>query len=372
MTPIVAPLTDPAAERLRLRVLIDELSKEAGSATGMVTLYIPASRSPLDVRKRLSAEMAQAGNIKDRVNRKAVTDALTSALTQLNLMVPGNSKVPPNGIAIFASESKSVNIIPPEPIASYVYHCAPGFDVGPLREMLAPKQVYGLVVMDRKEASVGFLRGSVIEPVASTESHILGKHRAGGQSANRYARQIEHATDDFYQQVAEMASGIFLSKVDSLSGVLVGGPGDTKTEWLLTEKLDYRVRAKVVQPLFETGYTDDSQGLKELVAAASKTMQDLVATKEEHALIDFFVSAVIGGYAYGPAETLKCMREGRAGLLLISDGIKDPEEYLVAARGCSAKVVVVSADSDSGRRFLMGFGGIAARLRWRDNHDEHF
>ena len=47
--------------------------------------------------------------------------------------------------------------------------------------MLEHKETYGLIVMDRREATLGFLKGTNIVATSHTTSGVPGKHRAGGQ-----------------------------------------------------------------------------------------------------------------------------------------------------------------------------------------------
>ena len=55
------------------------------------------------------------------------------------------------------------------------------FVLDALRQMLEVTEVYGLLVMDRKEATIGLLEGKSIETLQKMTSGVPSKVRAGGQ-----------------------------------------------------------------------------------------------------------------------------------------------------------------------------------------------
>lgn len=70
------------------------------TATGLVTFVIQAGSSLTLSIQKLQQELATAANIKDRANRKAVSEALAAALQQLK----GLSTLPATGIALFSGQ----------------------------------------------------------------------------------------------------------------------------------------------------------------------------------------------------------------------------------------------------------------------------
>ena len=59
---------------------------------------------------------------------------------------------------------------PPEPISTFLYRCDSEFFLEPLSDMLLDKKIYGLIVIDRSEATIGYsgARGS---PSSATSHH---------------------------------------------------------------------------------------------------------------------------------------------------------------------------------------------------------
>jgi len=65
---------------------------------------------------------------------------------------------------------------PPEPLKVRIYRCDKEFVLEPLKEMLEVKEVYGLVIMDRREATLGLLEGKQIKVLRRLTSGVPGKY----------------------------------------------------------------------------------------------------------------------------------------------------------------------------------------------------
>jgi peptide chain release factor subunit 1 len=66
----------------------------------MISLIIPPKDAISRVTKLLADEYGTASNIKSRVNRLSVLDAITSTQQRLKLY----TKVPPNGLVVYCGE----------------------------------------------------------------------------------------------------------------------------------------------------------------------------------------------------------------------------------------------------------------------------
>src|SRR3989338_5403478 len=143
-----------------------------------------------------------ATNIKSAATRKNVIDSLERMTQHLRLF----KKTPENGLAVFSGnvaeregkqDFKVWSIEPPVPVKTRIYRCDKEFLVELLRDMLEVKEVYALVIVDRRDANIALLKGKSIMPVLKTHSEVPGKSKAGGQSAARFERiregaKIEH------------------------------------------------------------------------------------------------------------------------------------------------------------------------------------
>ncbi len=327
----------------------------------MVTLYIPAARKLQDVLSRLGSEAVQAENIKSRATRNGVTTSLTRMLSLLRTV----TQVPANGLACFVGSGHEQMFEPPEPVDTYLYRCGSGFILDPLVAMCETKEVYGLIVMDRQEATIGLLRGTAITELQNIQSNLMGKHDAGGQSQRRFERTMENETVQYYRKVSDSVGIHLLPRMDALQGILIGGPGSTKDGLLTDGGMDYRLLQKVVRPLFSTGYTD-APGLRELATNAAKTLTTLSLSRETTSVEEFVNSAKCGGskVVYGFVAVLSALREGRLRRVLISERSERAEEFVGLAERSGTEVVLVGTDTNEGKMFLNGFGGIGGFLRW--------
>ena len=324
-----APSPDPQLARYSFQRKLDEIAAVRGRATELVSLYLPPGKQISDVMSYLRNEYAQSSNIKSRTTRKNVMWAIESLMGRVRQY----RESPPHGVAFFvgskaigADKSEPVTFIvePPEPLNTYLYRCDSSFFLDPLLAMVHEPDVWGLIVMDRAEATLGLLRGKRVETLRNRQSLVPSKHGRGGQSAHRFERMIEHAAHEFFVKVAEMAGELFLPRKDTLKGLLLGGPGATKEYFFKEGYLHHELQQKVVLPLFDTGYTDDF-GLRELVEKATQTLHGLEITEEKRIvqrLLGEIRKAETGLAAYGEADVMRALDLGSVETLLVSEGLR--------------------------------------------------
>ena len=175
-----------AKQRHNLKKFVKDLEGYRGRHTELVTVYIPAGYDINKVNTQLAQEQGTATNIKSTSTRKNVTDALEKMVQHLKLF----KQTPPHGLAAFSgnvaeregqSDVRVWSIEPPVPLNLRVYRCDKEFVLEPLKSLLESKEVYGLVVLDRRDAMIALLKGKTIIPLTQTHSHVPGKTRAGGQ-----------------------------------------------------------------------------------------------------------------------------------------------------------------------------------------------
>ncbi|MFC7213651.1 peptide chain release factor aRF-1 [Saliphagus sp. GCM10025334] len=315
-------------KKYEFRKVIEDLDNYEGSGTQLVTIYVPEDRQVSDVVAHVTQEHSEAANIKSKQTRTNVQDALKSIKDRLRYY---DTYPPENGMVLFSGAVDSgggqtemitrVLESPPDPVESFRYHCDSNFLTDPLEYMLEDHGLYGLIVLDRREANVGWLKGKRIEPVKSASSLVPGKQRKGGQSAQRFARLRLEAIDNFYQEVAGMANDLFVPKRHELDGVLVGGPSPTKDEFLDGDYLHHEIQDTVLGK-FDVSYTDES-GLKDLVDNASDALADAEVMKDKKHMERFFKELHSGELAtYGFDQTRRNLVMGSVETLLISEDLR--------------------------------------------------
>lgn len=308
----------------KVRKLISELSNKEGRGTELVSLYIPPKKPIHEAIANLREEWGTAGNIKSDTTRNHVQDALTKTMQRLKLY----RTAPDTGLVIFAGAlptngpgSEVVNvyeIIPPKPVVQYLYQCDDHFHVEWLKDMLKEDKVYGLLSIDASDAGLGILSGDSLEIVDVLTSGVSGKTRKGGQSARRYERGREMELTYYYHRVAEHATRAFIDS-NKVTGMIVGGPGPTKDEFLKSGLLHYELHKKIVAVL-DLGYSG-REGVRELVEKAGDILKD-VRLVEEKKLVQKFLFEVNrqGGLAvYGLPRVIEALQKASTEVVLVSD-----------------------------------------------------
>lgn len=273
----------------KLRKFIRTLENVRGRHTELVSVYVPAGYDLNKIINHLIQEQGTASNIKDARTRKNVIDSLERMIRNLRLY----TKTPENGLAIFSGDVSEqegkidiqvFSIEPPEPLQIRMYRCEQTFMVDILKSMMEHNETYGLIVIDRREANVGLLKGTAIVPIAKFTSNVPGKTRAGGQSSQRFARLREGAAKEFYTRVGGAINQELLPMGNKLKGILIGGPGPTKEEFFEGHYINNELKRKVLG-LKDLSYTGEF-GLNELVEKSSDILEKEEIIKEKILWLD--------------------------------------------------------------------------------------
>lgn len=332
--------------KYRLKKLINELDKIRGRHTELVSVYIPAGYSITDVINQLRSEQGTAQNIKSKTTRKNVLGALEKTIQHLKLY----KQTPENGLALFCgnvaekegeSDIRLWAIEPPEPLRVKLYWCDQVFRLEPLKEMVKEKEVYGLVVLDTNEASIGILRGKAIKVLRHLSSIVPGKTAKGGQSAARFARVRAGLLHDWLKHVAEQARELI---PEDVRGVLVGGPGPIKKQWIDEGYIPNELKKKLLA-VKDTGYADE-QGLQELIERSKDVLVEAAITKEKALMHRFFehLKKGTGLVTYGLEPVIKALEAGAIEIILVSEDAPYVELELEDAAGHSEKRFICRED----------------------------
>ena len=357
-------------EKRALKRLIENLKAIRGRHTELVSVYIPSGYNLFKIINHLAEEQSTASNIKDKRTRQNVQDSLEKIIRHLRVF----KQTPENGLAVFAGNTSDkenqinievFSIEPPEQLNIRIYRCDQTFVTDILEDMMEDKETYGLLVIDRREGTLGLMKGKNISEIANFTSDVPGKTTKGGQSQQRYARIREEAAHNFFKRVGEHTNDEFL-RIEGLKGILVGGPGPTKETFLDGDYMDVRLKKKIIA-VKDLSYTREF-GLKELVDKS----HDVLAAEglvEEKKIMDRFFNALSakGGNkaVYKEKDVRRALEMGAVDVLLISEDIEDEklEELEGKAELIGAEVKIISLETNEGKQ-LKDFGGIAAILRF--------
>ena len=210
-----------------------------------------------------------------------------------------------------------------------------GWNLGPLRDVLEKERKRQLAegksllleLRAAHDSDAIAVKIERIEPVPASglfydmevdkRQNFIANGLVVHNSANRYARVREGLLEDHLKKVGEIASGFFKQQKD-LQGVVIGGPGPIKEQFAGGEFLEYTVKAKVLGTV-NTAYTGE-EGLEEMIARSEELLRDAKGMKERKVLDRFFEELAKDGPAvYGLVETVRALRAGNLGLLLLSE-----------------------------------------------------
>jgi len=246
-----------------------------------------------------------------------------------------------------------------------IYRCDKFFVTDILEEMIVEKEVYGLVVLDRRDANLALLKGKTIIPLKKTHSEVPGKTRAGGQSSQRFARIREGAYKDHFKKIAEYMKEQFLPLGNNLKGIIIGGPGTTIASFMDKDYLTGEIKKKIIGNK-DLSYTGDF-GLQELLDKSEDLLAKEEVTQEKNLMKKFFdlLAKTPGKVAYGEAEVKKAFERGAVSTLLLSEVNSDKKiiEFEELAQNTGAELKLISVETREGQQ-LKDLSGIAALLRF--------
>ncbi|MEZ8139055.1 MAG: peptide chain release factor aRF-1 [Candidatus Poseidoniaceae archaeon] len=405
-----------ASRRLRLKMALEDLREMKGFGTELVSIIIPPDRQVSDARQLLQNEHGQAANIKSKGTRKNVQGAIDSALSSLSKIKNAGE----NGIALFVgsiivgnNRNRMINVLvenPPQPLLSFRYRCDSTFELTQLEDMLIDRKSYGLFVIDRSEAAFGIATGKRIHVQEHLVSNIMGKHRQGGQSAQRFERLIEEAAHKFFKRASEHACDYWLPNLENIQAIIVGGPGATKDFVVKNDYFHHEIVKIIAKTTFDVGYSNES-GIRELVGNAGQMMGE-IELDAERKVMDVFLSELIKTHpkaTYGQQMVKQALDQGAVQKLLISEALRKNtitlqcagcrhqwkitigrmeampncpscdvsgdkakelenvsliDELSVMAVKSNTELVYISVDTEEGSQLMQGFGGLAAILRY--------
>ncbi|MEK6960004.1 MAG: peptide chain release factor aRF-1 [Nanoarchaeota archaeon] len=361
-------------QRFEIKKFVKELERYRGRHTELVSVYVPAGYDLNKVVQQMADEQGTASNIKSSSTRKNVTDALERMIQHLRLY----KRTPPNGLLAFSgnisdregvSDCRVWSLEPPVPINQRLYRCDKEFVLDILKDMMAEANTYGMVVMDRRDATLALLRGKTIIPLVSTHSQVPGKFRAGGQSAARFGRLREEAAKDHFRKVADYMKDQFLMMKD-LKGILIGGPSVTTNDFMQKGHLTGDLMKKVIA-VRDLSYTGDF-GLQELLERSADVLASEEVAQEKELMNQFLRLLGTNEFkvSYGKAEVMKNLSKGVVDKVLLSESLEDDEieKFEEEALKFSTEVKMISTETREGQQ-LRDLGKVAAILRYEVHPD---
>jgi len=409
--------SDKNVEMWKVKKLIKSLQAARGNGTSMISLIIPPGDQVSRVSKMLADEYGTASNIKSRVNRLSVLGAITSVQHRLKLY----TRVPPNGLVVYCGtivteegKEKKVNIDfePFKPINTSLYLCDNKFHTEALTALLADDNRFGFIVMDGNGALFGTLQGNTRDVLHKFTVDLPKKHGRGGQSALRFARLRMEKRHNYVRKVAETAVQLFITNdKPNISGMILAGSADFKTELSQSDMFDPRLQAKIIK-LVDVSYGGEN-GFNQAIELAAESLANVKFIQEKKLINSYFdqISQDTGKYCFGVEDTLRALEMGAVETLicwenldiqrhslknhtsgeqkilhLTSEQEKDKTHFTDKETGVEleleesmpflewlannyknfgATLEIITDRSQEGSQFVRGFGGIGGMLRYK-------
>ncbi|CAH0380707.1 unnamed protein product [Bemisia tabaci] len=343
--------SDRNVEIWKIKKLIKSLELARGNGTSMISLIIPPKDQISRVSKMLADEFGTASNIKSRVNRLSVLGAITSVQQRLKLY----SKVPPNGLVIYCGtivteegKEKKVNIDfePFKPINTSLYLCDNKFHTEALSALLADDNKFGFIVMDGNGSLFGTLQGNAREVLHKFTVDLPKKHGRGGQSALRFARLRMEKRHNYVRKVAETAVSLFITNdKPNVSGLVLAGSADFKTELSQSDMFDPRLQAKVIK-LVDVSYGGEN-GFNQAIELAAESLQNVKFIQEKKLISKYFdeISQDTGKYCFGVDDTLRALELGAVETLICWENL-DIQRYVLKGPAGSPELKILHLTPD--------------------------
>jgi len=329
--------TTNSVKQHKLRKAIADLSVKEGRGKEFISLYIPQKTSIDEAAGFLKKESVS------RLERDiAVKGRLQGAIKEVIHHLKQHDEISLNGLAIFAgasvtndleSEILSVQeIVPPEPLSSFLFEVDHHFRLEPLREMLRDQRVVGLIALETKEASFGILNGERLDLLETITSGIPGKTAKGGQSQRRFEREREMEVTYFFHRIAEHATKAFLEN-HKVNALIVGGPGQTKNDFLNGDFLHYELKNALLS-IVDT-QTAGKEGVREVFNKSCEILNNMCGP-EEKAIMQRFLAELgkqNGLAVCGLDAVLDGLKKGAVEVALLIDN-SDLTEIVATCRKC--------------------------------------
>ncbi|WP_115865174.1 Vms1/Ankzf1 family peptidyl-tRNA hydrolase [Halorussus litoreus] len=375
---------------------IERVEAAEASESDLVTVAVPPDKPLGEALERVEEDRAEA----EYIDTEGEDAAYLEALERVRRVLQREAATPDKGLVVYAGvvDGEVVSYVfddLPTPVGEFVYKRANEFDTAPLAGVEESSKTFGLLVVERGGAALGLARGDEVEPIETMDSDVMGKTKAGGQSAQRFARERERQKEEFFDTVADEAERAFLgdhhvesantsaesaSASTDVDGLILGGTSVTVDDFREGDHLDHRLDDRLVGDPVSVEYASE-QGLQQLVEAASDRIEDEERRETRETLDRFFeaLHASDGSAAgeddnssdaeevvYGREAVEEALEYDAVETVLVSADlpVDEVQAYEGRASDEGGDCVVVPADFDRGRQFSEAFGGVAAILRF--------
>lgn len=221
--------------------------------------------------------------------------------------------------------------------------------------MLESDSKFGFIVMDGNGTLFGTVAGNTREVVHKFTVDLPKKHGRGGQSALRFARLRDEKRHNYVRKVSELAVQHFITtdKVN-VTGLVLAGSADFKTELSTSDMFDQRLAAKVIKVVDvsyggENGFNQVRSSVRfprqhslirprQAIELAAESLANVKFVQEKKLIQKYFdeISQDTGKYCFGIEDTLKALELGAVETLIVWENLDITRHVLRNAAGGEA------------------------------------
>lgn len=203
-----------------------------------------------------------------------------------------------------------------------------------------------------------YLRGTHLETVLADESNVPNKQSRGGQSAKRFGANREIAIRAWYHDTADKINEVLIA--EELEGIILSGPGLTKTDFGEETYLHHELRKKIMG-IVDTGYAG-MEGIREALQNGQELLAESELVKQKVLMTRFLRGlARDEGVVYGRDHVLSDLENGRCDTVLIT---RDDKEIRAACEKVGTNYAIINNEFEEGRQLEVVFGGLGAINRY--------
>merc|ERR1711981_1051395 len=208
---------------------------------------------------------------------------------------------------------------------------------------------FGFIVMDGNGALFGTLQGNTRDVLHKFTVDLPKKHGRGGQSALRFARLRMEKRHNYVRKVAETAVTLFLTNDKAnVSGLILAGSADFKTELSQSDMFDQRLQAKIIK-LVDISYGGEN-GFNQAIELAAESLANVKFIQEKKLIGRYFdeISQDTGKYCFGVDDTLKALEMGAVETLICWENLDIQRVTLKNHASGEEKILFLNSDQETG------------------------
>jgi peptide chain release factor subunit 1 len=200
--------------------------------------------------------------------------------------------------------------------------------------------------MDGNGTLFGTLAGNTRDVIHKFTVDLPKKHGRGGQSALRFSRLRDEKRHNYIRKVAELAVQHFITndKVN-VTGLVLAGSADFKTELSQSDMFDQRLVAKVIKVvdvsyggengfnqvrIFDSFVNSNHLIIFQAIELAAESLANVKFVQEKRLIQKYFdeISQDTGKYCFGIEDTLKALELGSIETLIVWENM-DITRYIL-------------------------------------------